>query len=91
VRFEWDEAKRVANLRKHGIDFIGVEALFEGPTVTVEDDRLDYGEQRFLTLGLLEGKVVMVVHTERSEVIRIISIRKALRREQALFSSAISD
>jgi uncharacterized DUF497 family protein len=41
VRFEWDEAKREANLQKHGIDFIGVESLFEGVTITVEDDRFD--------------------------------------------------
>lgn len=91
MRFEWDEAKREANLRKHGIDFVGIDALFEGPTVTAEDDRVDYGEQRFLTLGLLEGKVVMVVHTDRSEVIRIISIRKALRNEQKLFFATIPD
>ena len=89
--FEWDEAKREANLRKHGIDFVGIEALFEGPTVTAEDDRMDFGEQRFLTLGLLEGKVVMVVHTDRSEVIRIISVRKALRNEQTLFFATIPD
>jgi hypothetical protein len=89
VRFEWDETKRVANLRKHGIDFSGVEALFAGPTVTVEDDREEYGERRLLTLGLLEGRVVMVVHAERSAVIRIISIRKALRREQDLFFSTL--
>jgi uncharacterized DUF497 family protein len=91
VRFEWDEAKREANLRKHGIDFVGIEALFDGHTVTAEDDRLDYGEQRLLTLGLLNNKVVMVVHTERSEVIRIISIRKALHREQELFFSTLPD
>ena len=91
VRFDWDEEKREANLRKHGLDFIGIEALFAGPTVTAEDDRLDYGEQRFLTLGLLQGEIVMVVHTERSEAIRIISVRKALRREQELFFSTISN
>jgi hypothetical protein len=89
VRFEWDETKRVANLRKHGIDFFGIEALFAGPMVTVEDDRMDYGERRFLTLGLLEGRVVMVVHTEWPEAIRVISIRKALRREQNLFYSTL--
>src|SRR5829696_551257 len=64
VRFEWDEAKREANLRKHGIDFVGIEALFEGHTFTYEDERFGYGEQRFLTLGLHEGRIVMVAHTE---------------------------
>lgn len=91
VRFEWDEAKRESNLRKHGLDFIGIEALFEGQTVTFEDERFSYGERRFLTLGLLEGRVVVVVHTEKPEVIRIISVRKATRNEQASYFSSISN
>ncbi|MCL5998378.1 MAG: BrnT family toxin [Chloroflexi bacterium] len=82
MRFEWDEAKRRANLQKHGIDFAGVEEAFEGNMVTVEDTRADYGESRFLTLGLLEGHVVLIVHTEESDVIRIISVRKATRYEE---------
>jgi uncharacterized DUF497 family protein len=47
----WDEAKRKANLRKHGFDFADAEAVFVGRTVTFEDDRRAYGEQRFVTLG----------------------------------------
>jgi uncharacterized protein len=82
VQFEWDEAKRRKNLRKHGIDFVGTQSLFEGYTLTMEDDRFDYGERRFVTLGLLEGRVVSVVHTETARSIRIISIRKATSREQ---------
>jgi hypothetical protein len=65
VRVAWDEAKRVENLRKHRIDFVGVEDLFAGYTVTIEDDRFLYDEQRFVTFGILEGKVLAVVHTER--------------------------
>jgi len=53
MEYEWDEAKRLANLRKHGIDFIDIPTVFEGYIVTVEDDRYDYGEQRFVTFGLL--------------------------------------
>jgi hypothetical protein len=49
MEFEWDEAKRLANLRKHGIDFIDVLAVFDGDTVIVEDERYSYGEQRFVT------------------------------------------
>ncbi|KAA0207208.1 MAG: BrnT family toxin, partial [Proteobacteria bacterium] len=56
--FVWDEAKRRENLRKHKIDFADVEMIFRGLTFTVEDDREAYGEQRFLTLGLLEDQVV---------------------------------
>jgi uncharacterized DUF497 family protein len=85
VRFEWDEAKRQANLRKHGIDFVGCEAVFEGYTLTVEDTRFVYSERRFVTLGLLEGRVVAVVHTETALKIRIISIRRATRHEQEVY------
>jgi uncharacterized DUF497 family protein len=91
VTFEWDEAKREANLRKHGIDFIGIETLFEGPTVTFEDDRRDYGEQRFVTIGFLDGRVVAVAHTESAELIRIISARKAAHHEQQRYFSSLSD
>lgn len=82
VRFEWDEAKRRANIRRHGIDFRGIERVFDGYTVTIPDDRFDYGEQRFITLGLLEARVVAIVHTEDEERIRIISVRKATSNEQ---------
>ncbi|HEV8577859.1 MAG TPA: BrnT family toxin [Thermoanaerobaculia bacterium] len=91
MRFEWDEAKREANLRKHGIDFIDVESLFEGHTVTIEDERFGYGERRFVTFGLLEGRVVAMVHSETDEVIRIISIRKATRSEESSYFSSIPD
>lgn len=49
VRVTWDEAKRTENLRKHGLDFLDAESVFDGPTVTLEDDRFDYGEQRWFT------------------------------------------
>lgn len=85
IEFEWDETKRLANLRKHGIGFVGCETVFEGYTLTGEDTRFDYGERRFVTIGLLEGRVVVVVHTETTQKIRIISIRKATRHEQEIY------
>ncbi len=88
--FVWDEAKRRENLRKHMIDFADVEMIFRGLTFTVEDDREAYGEQRFLTLGLLEDQVVSVTHTERGEEIRIISIRKATKHEARFYFSQIT-
>ena len=91
MRFAWDEDKRLINIRKHGIDFLGVETVFDGYTVTMEDDRLPYEEQRFVTLGLLQGRVVAVVHTERDDTIRIISIRKATRYEQRIYFARLSD
>ncbi|MCT7978916.1 BrnT family toxin [Laspinema olomoucense] len=91
MEFEWDETKRLTNLRKHGIDFIDVSIIFDGNIVTFEDDRFNYGEQRFVTFGLLQGRVVAVVHTEREECIRIISARKATKYEQQIYFEQLSN
>lgn len=87
----WDEAKRQANLRKHGFDFADVESVFEGDTFTFEDDRFDYGEVRLITLGLLQGMVVVVIHAEEESLIRIISMRKADKHEQKLYFQSLAD
>jgi uncharacterized protein len=89
--FAWDEAKRRANLKKHGIDFTDAEKIFSGVTLTAEDTREAYGERRYLTLGLLDDQVVSVTHTERSDDIRIISIRKATKHEARYYFSQIFD
>jgi uncharacterized DUF497 family protein len=89
--FTWDEAKRRANIRKHGIDFADAPKIFEGLTFTAADDRETYGERRFLTLGLLEDQVVSVTHTERRDQIRIISIRKATKHEARFYFSQITN
>jgi uncharacterized protein len=85
MRFIWDEPKRQANLNKPGVDFTDAERVFAGPTFTFEDDREDYGEQRWVTLGLLGVKVVVIVHTETEAEIRVISMREADKDEQLLF------
>ncbi len=59
--------------------------------MTVEDDRFSYGEQRFITLALLQGQVVAIVHTERDDITRIISARKATRYEQRTYFEQISN
>jgi uncharacterized protein len=87
--FTWDERKRKLNLAKHGIDFRDAEAIFDGPLVTVADTREDYGEPRYVALGLLEDIVVFVVYAERNDQVRIISIRKALKYEARFFFSQI--
>jgi hypothetical protein len=89
--FSWDEAKRRANLRRHGVDFADADRIFRGFTLTAEDTREAYGERRFLTLGLLEDQVVSVAHTERGDDIRIISIRKATKYEARFYFSQIVD
>lgn len=91
MEYEWDEAKRLSNVRKHGIDFIDVPSVFDGDIVTVEDDRNDYGEQRFVTFGLLQGRVIAVVHTESEDCIRIISARKATKYEQRIYFEQLSN
>jgi len=91
MRFEWDEAKRQLNLRRHRIDFVDAVEVFQVETVTVIDDRYEYGEMRFLTLGLVNGMVVAVSHTENGDVIRIISARKAQKDEEIRYFKEIRD
>lgn len=76
MEFEWDESKRASNLRKHGIDFSDTPVVFDGSIVTVEDERFDYGEEQFVTFGLLQGHVIAILHTESEHSIRIISAQK---------------
>ncbi|XZN92642.1 MAG: BrnT family toxin [Microcoleus sp.] len=91
MEFEWDETKRLTNLSKHGIDLIDVPLVFDGEILTVEDERFSYGEQRFVTFGLLQGRVVAIVHTEREDITRIISARKANKYEQRIYFEQISN
>lgn len=91
MRFEWDEKKRLINIKKHGIDFIDVPAIFASDTVTVIDDRFEYGEVRYQTLGLLKSRVILVVHTESESLIRIISARKATKYEEKICFDQIRD
>lgn len=89
--FTWDARKCLENLRKHGFDFTDAYRVFGGFTLTEEDVFGVYGEQRFMTLGLLYGVVVSVTHTERASGIRVISIRKASRHETQTFYEGLAD
>lgn len=91
MEFTWCEAKRSRNLKTHGLDFVDALRVFEGITFTFEDDRFPYGEQRFVTLGLLAGIPVSIVHTENKHEIRIISFRKATRRETQIYYDGITN
>lgn len=77
----WDESKRRSNFLHHGIDFAGCEAIWDGLTVTREDKRFDYGEQRLVCFGILHAQVVVMVYTERPEGPHVISLRKAEKHE----------
>jgi hypothetical protein len=85
MRFMWDETKRQANLKRHGLDFADAEQVFGGPLVLMEDTREDYGEQRMIGIGLLDIVVVLIVRVEFDETIRIVSMRKADSDETDLF------
>ena len=89
MEFTWSETKRASNLKLHGLDFIDAALVFEGLTFTFEDDRFFYSEQRFVTLGLLAGIPVSIIHTETEHEIRIISFRKASKREITLYRNHI--
>jgi len=91
MQFSWDENKRRSNLIKHGFDFIDASQVFEGETLTFEDDRFAYGKQRFITLGLLRGRVVVIAHTENQDKVRVISMREGTKREQTIFFRNLSD
>ncbi|ROM78352.1 hypothetical protein BK654_10270 [Pseudomonas brassicacearum] len=80
--FEWDEAKNRVNVLKHGIDFNDVPGIFQHPILVLHDDRMGYGEERWITIGLIKTLIGVVVYTERrGDVIRIISARKATKQE----------
>ena len=91
MEYTWSEAKRAANLRAHGLDFIDVPRVFQGVTFTFEDDRFSYGEQRFVTLGLLAGVPVSIAHTETDHEIRIISFRQATKRETKIYFTEVKN
>ena len=79
----------MSNLKKHGFDFVDVIDIFEPDALTILDDRFDYGEIRYVTFALLNGRVVAVAHTETDEVIKIISVRKAERDEEIQYYKQI--
>lgn len=83
MRFQYDPSKAAANLRKHGVSFADAEGVLEDPlAVTVEDPDAE-GEQRFITLGLgSAGELLVVVYTERENECRLISARRATRKER---------
>jgi len=92
MKFEWDEAKNRANIRKQGLDFRDAEEIFLGTLLAEPDTRRDYGEKRWRGLGLIGGRTVQVVFSEpEPETIRIISLRKATTREREEFEKTVQN
>lgn len=87
ISFEWDEAKAHANLKKHHVSFELAARVFFDPLALACQDRIENGERRWQTLGMVEGCLVLLVahavrHDEGGELIRIISARKADKKER---------
>ena len=86
MRFTFDPAKRIGDLKKRGFNLADASRVIEnGKTVTFEDRRFDYGEERFVTLGFLNDALVVIVTAETSDEIRVISMRKAERHEEKIY------
>jgi uncharacterized DUF497 family protein len=92
VRFEWDDAKNIINIRKHGIDFIDAKDIFKHPMLTLIDEREDYLEERWIGIGWMKSLLGVVVYVERhDDVIRIISARKATKLEAKYYEQSIKN
>ena len=87
----WDETKRRKNIKDHGLDFVGCEAIWDNFTITREDVRQACGEKRLVTFGLLEGTVAVLVHTERRTGSHIISLREAEKHETRYYFEIAKD
>jgi len=92
VKFEWDERKNEENIRKHGFDFADAHLIFDLPMLRAIDRRYSYEEDRYVGIGFLKLRVVVVVFVERdNDTIRIISLRKALKHERERFGKFLQD
>ena len=85
MNITYDPAKRAVTLELRGLDMADCGKIFDGPHITYADDRKDYGEHRYITIGHLSGRMVFVAWTQRGDTCRIISMRKANEREQTLY------
>ncbi len=91
MHIEWDEQKRALNRAKHGLDFDDVRHILSQPMLVVEDDRKDYGEQRFRGIGQLQDIVVLIAFTLRPDALRIISMRPANKKEKIAYARALEE
>jgi len=91
MKLEWDKKKNQFSYEKHGLSFEDTELVFASKTISFVDDREDYGEERFVTLGELKNRLVVVVHTQRNFVTRIISMRKANEREKKIYFKRLKE
>jgi uncharacterized protein len=86
VLIEFDPAKHELTFHNRGLDMARAGEIFEGYTITVQDNRADYGEIRHITIGFLDLRMVVIVWTQRGNIRRIISMRKANDRERECYT-----
>jgi hypothetical protein len=86
VKIEFDPAKREQTLRERGLDFAEAGVVFDQYTLTLIDGRKEYGENRFISYGMMNAAVVACVWTQRGEALRIISLRKAKKNEREIYA-----
>ena len=92
MNFEWDEHKNQTNIHKHGFSFTDVWEAFQARMLVDLDDRFDYGEERWIGIGRIQNRTVVVIYTESDdETIRVISLRKALTHERQAYDEYIQD
>ena len=93
MKFVWDKNKNRANVEKHGLDFADAHKVFESPMLVKLDDRKDYGENRWIGIGLMDMRVVLIVFTELKDenTIRVISFRKATSDERKRYEQTYKD
>jgi uncharacterized DUF497 family protein len=91
MEFTWDEKKRRQNMEKHGIDFSDAQIIFSHPMLVKRDTRRNYQEERWAALGQLRGMVVFLAYTLRGEDVRIISVRRANKKERDIYAQTIQD
>ena len=92
MKFEWDKRKNQANIEKHGLGFADAHKVFESPMLVKIDDRKDYGEDRWIGIGLMDTRVVVIVFTEPIEnATRVISFRKVRTDERKRYEQAYKD
>ena len=92
MTFEWDETKNQTNIRKHGFHFAEAEEMFRGALLVRPDTREDYGEKRWIGIGMIQGRVAFVAFAELPhDAIRIISLRKADHEEREQYEKALQD
>lgn len=89
MAFEWNEKKNKTNIQKHGIDFKDVTKSFEEPMLVRPDDRKDYGEKRTIALAKINDLITVVAYTKRGKNIRLISARKANKKERRIYRERI--